>query len=490
MAKGLMKIGDSTMGFVFDGKDDGVAPQVGNVELTQNGMIRLTIPYIYPNVDNECSSVNGKIRDWALSLGKEGVKSVFLRSVDQRITLTGLQEGIDRCPQEVGEVIVHAGAAIFAGLTEVVDDYRVKEFTSTIDGLREFANFRGFSFGETVSGRELQLPVKLVDNESVSWESGGFEYRIEMRRRQRGQEGKCFYLDFDAVLTTLASERALLFDHFRAHTKIRALLTLLFGKRLAWRSHSVTDEMFPKRSVGGDLYSPEANPVLLAHTMAEHVEPEISGTGLTSRQVLLSDLGEEGLKQWCDRYDDMEVFHAVAPAVEAIANESVFMEPTLIMLAGACERLGCLHTKKGHDPVACQFYACAKSAHLDALKLPLGIKQLSAFLARVYNRLKHPGKEDRLIHPGQREGYPDRMEVLVARDALKLLARSQALTLMNVDSDLLSRFIRSEGNALRQRIEREGFQLRKEKISDKINKRFSEIEDQLSPKRGNSSTER
>lgn len=479
MAKGMMKIGDGTVGFVFGGNDDGLAPPVGNLELTQNGIIRLTIPYIYPNVDNECSSVNGTVRDWALSLGKKGAKSVFLRSVDQRITLTGLQEGIDRCPQEVGEIIVHAGAAIFAGLTEVVDDYRVKvvddyrvkEFTSTIDGLREFANFRGFSFDETVSGRELQLPVKLVDNESVSWESGGFEYRIEMRRRQRGQEGKCFYLDFDAVLTTLASERASLFDHFRAHTKIRALLTLLFGKRLAWRSHSVTDEMFPKRSVGGDLYPPEANPVLLAHTMAEHVEPEISGTGLTSRQVLLSDLGEEGLKQWCDRYDDMEVFHAVAPAVEAIANESVFMEPTLIMLAGACERFACLHTTSERDYVACHFYACAKSAHLDALELPLGIEQLSAFLARVYNRLKHPGSENK---------YPDRMEVLVARDTLKLLARSQALMLMDVDSDLISKFICSEGTILRQRIEREGFQLREVDNPDKLNKRFSEIGDPMS----------
>ena len=489
MAKGLMKIGDGTVGFVFGGNDDGLAPPVGNLELTQNGIIRLTIPYIYPNVDNECSSVNGTVRDWALSLGKKGAKSVFLRSVDQRITLTGLQEGIDRCPQEVGEIIVHAGAAIFAGLTEVVDDYRVKvvddyrvkEFTSTIDGLREFANFRGFSFDETVSGRELQLPVKLVDNESVSWESGGFEYRIEMCRRQRGQEGKCFYLDFDAVLTTLASERALLFDHFRAHTKIRALLTLLFGKRLAWRSHSVTDEMFPKRSVGGDLYPPEANPVLLAHTMAEHVEPEISGTGLTSRQVLLSDLGEEGLKQWCDRYDDMEVFHAVAPAVEAIANESVFMEPTLIMLAGACERFGYVHTKKERAPVACQFYACAKFAHLDALELPFEIEQLSMFLARVYNRLKHPGSENK---------YPDRMEVLVARDTLKLLARSQALTLMDVDSDLLSKFIRSEGAILRQWVEREGFQLKEEEIPDNINKRFSRIGNLLSHGRGDSSTER
>ena len=480
MAKGLMEIGDGTMGFVFDDNDDGLAPSVGNVELTQNGIIRLSIPYIHRNVDNECSAVNRTVRDRALSLGKEGAKSVFLRSVDQRITLTGLQEGIDRCPEGVGEVIVHAGAAIFAKPTKVVDEYRVEEFTSTIDGLREFANFRGFSFDETVSGRELQLPVKLVDNESVSWESGGFEYRIEMRRRQRSQEGKCLYLDFDAVLTTSASKRALLFDHFRAHTKIRALLTLLFGKRLAWRSHSVTDEMFSKMSVDGQTYTPDPVPVLLAHTMAEHVEPEISGTGLTSRQVLLSDLGKEGLKQWCDRYDDMEVFHAVAPAVEAIANESVFMEPTLIMLAGACERFGYLHTKRERDSVACQFYACAKSAHLDALKIPLGIEQLSMFLARVYNRLKHPGREGE---------YPDRMEVLVARDTLKLLARSQALMLMDVDSDLLSKFIRSEGTALQQRTEREGFQLGETEVPDWMNKCISKIESLLSTGRGDSSTE-
>ena len=481
MAKGVMKIGDSTMGFVFDGKDAGLAPPVGNVELTRNGTIRLTIPYIHPNVDNKCSVVNGRVRDWALSLGKEGTKSVFLHGVDQRITLTGLREGIDRCPQEVGEVIVRAGAAIFAKPTKVVDDYRVEEFASMIDGLREFAKFQGFAFDETASGRELLRSVKLVDNESVSWKSGGFKYRIEMCRRQRGQEGKCLYFDSDAVLTTLASERALLFDHFRAHTKIRALLTLLFGKRLPWKSHTVTEKMFPKMSVDGRTYTPDPVPVLLAHTMAEHVEPEISGTGLTSRQVLLSDLGKENLERWCDEYDKDEVFHAVAPAVEAIANESVFMEPTLIMLAGACERFGYVHTKKERAPVACQFYACAKFAHLDALELPFEIEQLSMFLARVYNRLKHPGKE---------EEYPDRTEVLVARDALKLLARSQALTLMDVDSDLLSKFIRSEGAIFRQWIESEGFQLREVEIPDWMNECFSEIGNLLSHGRGDSSTER
>jgi hypothetical protein len=487
MAKALMGIDDDTVGFVFDGNDDGLAPPVGNVELTQNGIIRLTIPYIHPNVDDECSAVNGAVRDWALSLGREGVKSVFLHGVGQRITLTNLQEWTDRTDEEVGAVIVRAGAAIFAKPTEIVDDYRVKEFASTIDGLREFANFRGFCEEGMRSRPEGRVSITPVENECVAWKSGGLQYRIERCDRWSLQVGESIHFDFDVMLKTRAAEGSSLFEHFRAHTKVRALLTLLFGKRLAWRSHSVTDEMFPKRFVNGHTAPPGPVPVLLAHTMTEHAEPYAE---LNSRQVLLSDLKKESLELWCDKYDNDEVFHAVAPAVEAIANESVFMEPTLIMLAGACERLGCLHTKEGHDPVACQFYACAKSAHLDALKLPLGIKQLSAFLARVYNRLKHPGKEDRLIHPAQREGYPDRMEVLVARDALKLLARSQALTLMNVDSDLLSRFIRSEGNALRQRIEREGFQLRKEKISDKINKRFSEIEDQLSPKRGNSSTER
>lgn len=471
MAKGLMKIGDGTMGFVFDGKDDGVAPQVGNVELTQNGMIRLTIPYTHPNVDNKCSVVNGKVRDWALSLGKEGVKSVFLHGVDQRITLTGLQEGIDRCPQEVGEVIVHAGAAIFAEATEVVDDYRFEEFASTIDGLREFANFRGFCEEGMRSCPEGQASIKLVENECVAWESGGLQYRIERCDRRSRQVGKSVHFDFDVMLKTRAAKGISLFEHFKAHTKVRALLTLLFGKRLAWRSHTVTDKTFPKMSVDGHTYTPDPVPVLLAHTMAEHVEPELSGGGLTSRQVLLSDLKEEDLKLWCDKYDNDEVFHAVAPAVEAIANESVFMEPTLIMLAGACERFGYVHTEEERDPVACQFYACAKFAHLDALKLPLGIEQLSMFLARVYNRLKHPGKE---------KECPKRMEVLVARETLKLLARSQALTLMDVDSDLLSKFIRSEGAILRQRVEHEGFQLREEEIPNKINNRFSEIRNLVS----------
>lgn len=480
MAKALMGIDDDTVGFVFDDNDDGLAPPVGKVELTQNGIIRLTIPYIHPDVNSGCSAVNGKVRDWALSLGKKGAKSVFLHGVDQRITLTGLRERIDRCPQIVGEVIVHAEAAIFAEPAKIVDDYRVKEFASTIDGLREFANFRGFCEEGMRSCPEGQASIKPVENECVAWESGGLQYRIERCDRRSRQVGKSIHFDFDVILKTRAAEKSSLFEHFRAHTKIRALLTLLFGKRLAWRSHTVTDKMFSKMSVDGQTYTPDPVPVLLAHTMAEHVEPEISGTGLTSRQVLLSDLGKEGLKQWCDRYDDMEVFHAVAPAVEAIANESVFMEPTLIMLAGACERFGYLHTKRERDSVACQFYACAKSAHLDALKIPLGIEQLSMFLARVYNRLKHPGREG---------GYPDRMEVLVARDTLKLLARSQALMLMDVDSDLLSKFIRSEGTALQQRTEREGFQLGETEVPDWMNKCISKIESLLSTGRGDSSTE-
>lgn len=251
MAKGMMKIGDSTMGFVFDGKDDGLPPPVGNVELTQNGMIRLTIPYVHPNVDNECSSVNGAVRDWALSLGKEGAKSVFLHGVDQRITLTGLREGIDRCPQEVGEVIVRAGAAIFAKRTKVVDDYRVEEFASTIDGLREFANFRGFCEEKMRSCPEGQASIKLVENECVAWESDGLHYRIERCDRRSRQVGKSIHFDFDAMLKTRAAEGISLFEHYKAHTKVRALLTLLFGKRLAWRSHSVTDKMFSKMSVDG-----------------------------------------------------------------------------------------------------------------------------------------------------------------------------------------------------------------------------------------------
>ena len=282
MAKGPMEIGDGTMGFVFDDNDDGLAPPVGNVELTQNGTIRLTIPYIHPNVDNKCSVVNGRVRDWALSLGKEGTKSVFLHGVDQRITLTGLREGIDRCPQEVGEVIVRAGAAIFAKPTKVVDDYRVEEFASTIDGLREFVNFRGFCEEVMHSCPEGWVSILLVENECVAWESGGLQYRIERCDRRSRQVGKSIHFDFNAMLKTRAAKGISLFEHFKAHTKVRALLTLLFGKRLAWRSHTVTDKLFPKVSVDGQTYPPDPVPVLLAHTMAEHVEPEISGTELTS----------------------------------------------------------------------------------------------------------------------------------------------------------------------------------------------------------------
>ncbi|MCI7512029.1 MAG: hypothetical protein SOX57_06065 [Schaalia hyovaginalis] len=451
MADKFEKIGDSIIGFLFDGVDDRLAPPVAEAVLKESGLIVVTVPFIHPeciDVDDTIRASFKKTKEWAHSNRESVPEGLVLKAVGQSVTLANLTSGGFAHSAGMGASVFQAGVAILGEPRKILDTCSIEKFTSTIDGLREFAQFQGFTYRD-VEDSDVgdRFPIRLFQVAPVSWNSGGLEFRIEMHQPWSAQAGNYLHLEVVAELSTVSSSGVAIMEHFNAQRKIRALLTLILGTRLPWRSHSLTDKQFSEGPLSGESLPPTPVKVLLSRTLKEHEEPAVSGARLFNSAVTLETLGAAGLKTWCDRYDEDEVFHAVAPAVEAIANRNAFVEPSVLMLAGACERFGYLLTRK-NSSVAKQFEACLGASRFEVLEMNASVTEVSKFLARVYNGLKHPD---------YKLGYPDSLDIVVAHEVFKLLARSQALVLIGVKPSVIEEFLRSEGQTLKRTIGNNAF---------------------------------
>jgi len=421
--------GDVRVGHLFDGVDDNVPDQVATLTFDDTRGAELTVPYFWEDEGGPNPQYR-KAREWFDLQNETLPKSLVYADDKGHVTLTGLHvSGSSIGSMPVGRA--RAQAVIFGRPRSHQDEYLVEELMSTIDGLEEFAGFRPIDIdhGQAEDGHR-RTTVVLDASEVVEWETGGYKYKIKSNLLWHG--GRSFTVDDSRpYISTSREGGATVGDHLEAQWPLRALLVLVHGTKLAWRSHKLRDNEFPLWMMNGSDRGPHAVEVQLAGTIEQHRSPKPTEHSLGLVPLRLSDLGAEGMKRWVVLYADPNFERAIQPAVEVINGASRFLEPQLMMLAISLDYLGYFRSGDGQRrSMAEHIKKCLDDASLDWPQL--GSRDgIAKAIAAVNNDLKHP----------DRQTSPD-SDVLAGITRLaEIIVRAQIFDLLGVDDALRQQFL-------------------------------------------------
>lgn len=396
LSKGVVRVG-----YLLDGVDDGVDPQSAAIFVSERDRIRVRVPMISPEMLQDlpgAKALSEKTSAWFQDRGAALPASVEYVDIDGTILLMGLSVALRR-GLGVGEGTLEVDAAILGKPTAILEEYRVRELDSSIDGLHDFSGFRVWRWDEELAREHRDLVgLRRHPVDPVEWESAGFRFVLRPRDESIGTEGVRFRLDETTRLVTTHAGGATVREHYQAQRSMRALLVLAYAVPLRWREHWLLDDLFPVRFLSGDTGLPERTKVLISSTLPEHAMEEPSRSQLAFPAVRLAALTDENLTQWTLSYLGDEAFRrAVEPAVEAISMAGVFMETRVMMLASSLEWFGyCgLARKRLSLPKAIEWTLDCTGVDWPDVGTRKG---LGAFAARVNNDLKHPDRGNRPTH--------------------------------------------------------------------------------------------
>lgn len=330
---------------------------------------------------------------------------------------------------------IRARVVIFNRPRTVQTEYAVTEFMSTIDGLEAFARFEPVKYDiqrKDDGGHRVELVVDASEN--VTWTAGGFDYEVHANVAWTGQDGRSFdILDNRPYLQTSREGGATIYEHYHAQLPIRALLILIHGSPLSWRSHKLRDNEFPMWMMDGSDHGPSSVHVILEATVRQHRAEEPESSDFVFSAFRLHDLGADGLAKWIELYANDDLRRAVEPAVEVINGATKFLEPQLMMLAISLDRFGYYRYQDGERRAMNEHIAkCLEAADLDWPQIGSRIGIAKA-IANVNNDLKHPDRAD----------YPETDELAAITRLSEIIARAQLFDLLGVDDQLRTEFVRS-----------------------------------------------
>ncbi|WP_154796192.1 hypothetical protein [Occultella kanbiaonis] len=348
------------------------------------------------------------------------------------VTLTGLRwRGHTGHPYRVGRL---SPSATFNGRPRRLNDcYRVRSFTSQIDGLAEFAGIGSVEVSEPRSRAE-PITAILRPDEHFRWRHDGCTHEIRTSAVWSAQVGQSFNASTEAFLSSTRARRQTPEEYLVSQWPLRALLVLAFGARLSWRGHSIKDESFPTWTLDGAARKPGEVAVQLQRTAEDAEQPSPKSSDLALPMLSLRDLGTPGLKRWYRLYDDTVFRRAVEPAVAVINGASRFLEPQLIMTAMSLEAAGYYRdpNRRPRERLERQVQRCVAATGHDwsAIGSERGIARA---IAKTTNDLKHADRPDR----------PNAVELRVITDLAKLIMRMQILDLLHTPAKTRQSFVRT-----------------------------------------------
>lgn len=424
--------GDVRVGHIFDDVDDGFPDQVATLTLDDIHGPVLTIPYLYES-EGGANPQYKKARQWFEDDQHRPPENLVFMDNRGAVTFCG-SRSLGASMGSTGTGRLAARSVIFGSPQRISEANFSQELRSTIDGLREFADFSPIVVSdETILDGRRRLVVVLKEDEGVTWEYGPFKYKISQNVYRRELRGSSFSLDAGNPRLSTASELPhSIDDHLNAHRSIRALLTLIYGRKLAWRSHQILNENFPLRTLDGMDHRATPTEVHISSTQREHRLPEPRSSSLAFPMVTIWELGAEGLEKWSRLYSDEEFLRAVQPAVEVFNDATRFLDPQLMMLAISLDRLGFYQAgSKGKPSLARNILTCIEAADLGwaAVGKSLGIARA---IARANNDLKHP----------DRNAYPSTVALAGLVSIAKVIVRAQLFPLLNISPVAREKFMK------------------------------------------------
>lgn len=450
-------VGESIIGFVFDGRNDEILPPVGQLEFSAESGIRLYIPYIINPTFFQGGEV-GKahfdlVRSWEKAvLNGEPLQLLFEGKGKRSFTLLKFTGARSSSQGTHALLVLTVASAVLGKPKDLTREIAVQKFVSMMDGLRDFSEFQAFSFVDGKDGSPANyLSIKLLDSKSVVWECCGLDYSIKSCYSNKRTEGINFSLELAVYVETSSKKSISVFEHLAAQKRVLSLLVLLSGKTIRWRSHYIKDDSFESLPVEGSVLDATWHPILLSNTFLECSEVRVEQEGSLFPYLGLSVISASNLQKWCELLEEPDLYRAVAAATWGLVNPAKYLEPSIVNFSAVLERFGSYYTGEGRMSTACQFLTCLRKAHFDILDFIPPLEQVAAFISRVYNRLKHPERLDE---------YPGRLELSIANALLVLLARAQVLVLMDLDDRVIKKFVQNESHDLMRLINDNHFSFR------------------------------
>lgn len=358
--------------------------------------------------------------------------ALFFADEQGMVTLTGVRwRGRSGGSRVTGRI--SSDVAIFSQPRRLKDEYRVKEFHSTIDGLERFAAFRPLKTNIDEPRRGNEVVVTIAAEEHVSWRSGGFTYTIQSSAPWR-TDGRNFKVDSVPYLQTSTSRGATPQEHLIAQWPIRALLLLAFGRKLAWRSHRIKDQQFPVWMASGDAHDPIPVETRMSRTSRDFSMPLPEDHDLALSALHLPMLEARGMRRWTELYRDEVFRRGIEPAVEVINGATRFLEPQLMMLAISLDMLGYYRDagRASNVPLATHVKRCLDDADLDWPQI--GSRTgIAKAIAKLNNDLKHP----------DRMSPPDPAELSCITGLALIIVRAQVFDLLRLPVAARDQFLRS-----------------------------------------------
>lgn len=423
--------GDVRVGRLFDGVDDNVPDQAAALHFHDRWGTEVAVPYYFDG-DTGRNPQYAKTRDWFKVNGGNLPKTLIFEDDKGYVTLTGVHSaGFSGAVNVVGRC--RAQAAIFEKPIAYQEEYSAREFLSCIDGLSEFALFVPVEYSQQrgKSG-SYTTTVTIEARDSVEWAANGYEYAIQSNVSWSATQGRRFVVeDSSPFIRTVSESGSTLSDHLAAHRPVRALLSLVYGQKLAWRSHKLLDEVFPLWTLDGKGHGPHPVDVLMSATAEQHRAPSPDQGAFAFPAFRLRDAGPEGMKKWVELYSDEVFRQAVQPAVEVINGASRFLEPQLMMLAISLDRFGYFRFGDGRRrSMPEHILECLEAANVDWPHI--GSRSgLAQAISNVNNDLKHP----------DRESYPDVDIMAGVKEIAEIVVRSQVFDLIGLEGELRSDFM-------------------------------------------------
>ncbi|WP_342632864.1 hypothetical protein [Microbacterium testaceum] len=333
-----------------------------------------------------------------------------------------------------------AGVVILARPREVRDEYPVRQLASTIDGLEEFSRFEPITHDvQYLPEGHSRTTIVVESVDSVEWVANGYTYAIKSNVAWSARDGRYFHaVDSQPYILTTSDEGASPVEHLAAQWPLRALLVLIHGQPLSWRSHRLRDEEFPVWMMDGSIRTPSFVDVQFQGTIAEHVASKPSSPHFPYPPLSLGSVTAEALAGWVTLYGDEVFAQAVQPAVEVLNGASQFLEPQLMMLAISLDRFGYfLHGDGRQRRIHANIEKCMEAV---GIAWPdLGSRRgIARAIANANNDLKHP----------DREASPPSRQLAGLVELCKIIVRAQAFELLSVDPNIREKFVTASNDAL------------------------------------------
>ncbi|KAA6436406.1 hypothetical protein FQ330_03100 [Agrococcus sediminis] len=421
MSRNNIALGEVRVGRVISEEESELPDQAATMTFDEERGVELHLPYFWEPEDGANPHYARAVQWFDL---RESHLPTTLVFQDERggVTLVGARvSGVSGRSACVGRV--RAETVIFNTPRSIRPTYEVRQVTSTIDGLEEFADFRPVTHDTAFEdGGTHRTTVTVHADEAVTWEAEGFGFTIHSSVSWEAVEGRSFVIkDSRPTLITVSETGATPVQHVKAQWAVRALLSLLLGARTPWRSHEVMDNEFPLWGMGSIEHGPHNVQTLLSGTVKHHSAPPAESMPMPAFR--LRDIGADGMRSWVERYADPRFERAVQPAVEVINGASAFLEPQLMMLAISLDRFGDYRFNDGvQRAMKTTIKRCLDDSGFDWSQVGSN-EAIAASIANVNNDLKHPG----------RPTYPDGDVLTGVTRLARVIVRAQLFDLLNLD---------------------------------------------------------